>query len=101
MAVSRAMSGLIPLLVRRRFSIRCSLPEKLEPIEPTVVQDGPCKQNILGREDVHIESLHSLFIHKDDGGTVGSNSFRSSFFLTDNSVLGMHVVQSPDGKWTN
>lgn len=69
MAVSSAMSGLIPLLVRRRFSIRCSLPEKLEPIEPTVVQDGPCKQNILGGEDVHIESLHSLFIHKDDGDT--------------------------------
>ncbi|OWZ77215.1 cytoplasmic protein [Cryptococcus neoformans Bt85] len=62
--------------------------EKLEPIEPTVVQDGPCKQNILQEEDVHIESLPSPFIHKDDGG---------KYIQT----YGMHVVQSPDGKWTN
>lgn len=33
--------------------------------------------------------------------TVGSNSFQSSFLLADNSLVGMHVVQSPDGKWTN
>lgn len=60
--------GLEPTAGMKEILDKMLSAEKLQPIEPTVVQDGPCKQNILHEEDVHIESLPSPMIHKDDGG---------------------------------
>ncbi|BGP39400.1 Ferulic acid decarboxylase 1 [Rhodotorula kratochvilovae] len=58
------------------------------PIEPIIVDFGECKENILIGEAVQLDQLPVPLIHKDDGG---------KYIQT----YGMHVVQSPDGKWTN
>ncbi|KAM0752322.1 UbiD family decarboxylase [Meredithblackwellia eburnea MCA 4105] len=58
------------------------------PIEPTVVIGGECKENILKGDEINLEELPAPMIHADDGG---------KYIQT----YGMHVVQSPDGKWTN
>ncbi|KAJ9123046.1 Ferulic acid decarboxylase 1 [Naganishia vaughanmartiniae] len=58
------------------------------PIAPTIVPTGECKENIIEGDQIHLEQLPAPFIHKDDGG---------KYIQT----YGMHVVQSPDGKWTN
>jgi UbiD family decarboxylase len=58
------------------------------PIPPNIVVTGPCKENKLVRGEFDLTKLPVPLIHKDDGG---------KYIQT----YGMHVVQSPDGKWTN
>ncbi|RAO68168.1 uncharacterized protein BHQ10_004180 [Talaromyces amestolkiae] len=58
------------------------------PIPPNIVTDGPCKENKLLRGEFDLTKLPVPLIHKDDGGKYVQ-------------TYGMHVVQSPDGKWTN
>lgn len=82
------------------------------PIEPVVVTEGECKQNIKQGDEIDLLSAPVPLIHKDDGGkyiqTYGAFSLRlgnysapaEAHILRFNSP-GMHVVQSPDGKWTN
>lgn len=60
----------------------------LPPIEPNVVPSGPCKENKLEGDEIDLNAIPSPMIHQADGGR---------YIQT----FGMHVVQSPDGKWTN
>lgn len=61
---------------------------RLPPIAPTVVPTGPCKENSLEGDEIDLDALPSPMMHQSDGG---------KYIQT----LGMHIVQSPDGKWTN
>ncbi|KAH8705940.1 UbiD decarboxylyase family [Talaromyces proteolyticus] len=56
------------------------------PIPPRTVKTGPCKEHILDEFDLN--QLPSPFLHQSDGG---------KYIQT----YGMHIVQSPNGKWTN
>ncbi|KAJ6117742.1 hypothetical protein N7512_007467 [Penicillium capsulatum] len=58
------------------------------PIEPRVVPTGPCKENFLDESQVDLTQLPAPVIHQADGG---------KYIQT----YGMHIVQSPDGSWTN
>ncbi|MFI7004947.1 UbiD family decarboxylase [Streptomyces sp. NPDC050145] len=59
-----------------------------DPVPPTVVPSGPCKENVLLGADVDLERLPVPLLHQEDGGRyVGT--------------YGFHVVQSPDGRWTS
>ncbi|WVQ91235.1 hypothetical protein IAS59_005033 [Cryptococcus gattii] len=80
--------GLEPTASIKQILDKIISADKLESIEPTVLESGPCKQNIIHEKDVHLNALPAPWIHKDDGG---------KYIQT----YGMHVVQSPDGKWTN
>ncbi|TLD11708.1 hypothetical protein PspLS_11792 [Pyricularia sp. CBS 133598] len=60
----------------------------LPPLEPRIVPDGPVKENSLTGDEIDLLSLPSPLVHQSDGGR---------YIQT----FGMHVVQSPDGKWTN
>ncbi|RFU30795.1 hypothetical protein B7463_g5536, partial [Scytalidium lignicola] len=58
-------------------------------VPPVVVPTGPCKENSLVGDDIDLVNLiPSPMIHKSDGG---------KYIQT----YGMHVIQSPDGSWTN
>lgn len=57
-------------------------------IPPTIVPNGPCKENDLEGDAIDLTKLPAPLIHKSDGG---------KYIQT----YGMHVVQSPNGKWTN
>lgn len=57
-------------------------------IEPKIVSTGPCKENKLSGEEIDMTKWPIPQLHNSDGG---------KYIQT----YGMHVVQSPDGKWTN
>lgn len=57
-------------------------------VPPRVVETGSCKENKITGDDIDLTALPSPMIHKSDGG---------KYIQT----YGMHIVQSPDGKWTN
>lgn len=61
---------------------------QLPPITPKVVSTGPVKENSLAGDEIDLTSLPSPLIHQADGGR---------YIQT----FGMHVVQTPDGSWTN
>jgi len=59
-----------------------------QPIKPVIVDDGPCKQNIIVGDDVDLYSLPTPYIHEGDGGRyIGTWAFE--------------VTQDPDTKWSN
>lgn len=58
------------------------------PIPPIIVSNGPCKENSLQGEAIDLTKLPAPMIHDSDGG---------KYIQT----YGMHVMQSPDGSWTN
>ncbi|KAL4893627.1 UbiD decarboxylyase family [Aspergillus ambiguus] len=60
----------------------------IPPIEPTILLTGPCKENRLDESQIDLTKLPAPLIHQSDGGR---------YIQT----YGMHVVQTPDGKWTN
>ncbi|KAI9039768.1 UbiD family decarboxylase [Aspergillus affinis] len=60
----------------------------MPPIQPTIVTTGPCKENVLEESQIDLTKLPAPLIHQSDGG---------KYIQT----YGMHIVQSPDGKWTN
>lgn len=60
----------------------------MSPIEPTILPTGPCKENSLDESQIDLTQLPAPLIHQSDGG---------KYIQT----YGMHIVQSPDGKWTN
>ncbi|KAL1301859.1 hypothetical protein AAFC00_006043 [Neodothiora populina] len=62
--------------------------KKSTPLPPNLVESGPCKENKIFGDDIDLTKLPTPLIHQDDGG---------KYIQT----YGMHVVQSPDGKWTN
>ncbi|KAI1880977.1 hypothetical protein JX265_001217 [Neoarthrinium moseri] len=61
---------------------------ELSPIDPSVVSTGPVKENSLVGDEIDLTALPAPMIHQADGGR---------YIQT----FGMHVVQTPDGKWTN
>lgn len=58
------------------------------PIPPVVVENGPCKEFRLTPEQFDLTMLPAPLLHQSDGGKYVQ-------------TYGMHIVQSPDGKWTN
>ncbi|KAH0044200.1 UbiD-domain-containing protein, partial [Aureobasidium melanogenum] len=61
---------------------------KATPLEPNHLETGSCKENKIFGDDIDLTKLPAPLIHQADGG---------KYIQT----YGMHVVQSPDGKWTN
>ena len=59
-----------------------------EPVAPNHVETGPCKENKIFGDDIDLLALPTPLLHQADGGK----------YL---QTYGMHIVQSPDGKWTN
>ncbi|KAE8448154.1 Ferulic acid decarboxylase 1 [Mollisiaceae sp. DMI_Dod_QoI] len=57
-------------------------------IPQNIIQTGSCKENILSPKDFDLTTLPAPLLHQSDGG---------KYIQT----YGMHIVQSPDGKWTN
>ncbi|KAH7412830.1 UbiD decarboxylyase family [Cadophora sp. MPI-SDFR-AT-0126] len=57
-------------------------------IPPVVVKDGPCKENKLFGDQIDLTRLPAPLMHRFDGG---------KYIQT----FGMHIVQTPDKKWTN
>jgi 4-hydroxy-3-polyprenylbenzoate decarboxylase len=58
------------------------------PIPPTVLDSGPCQQNVLTGTDVDLLRFPTPLIHEGDGGR----------FL---QTYGVNIVKTPDGSWTN
>jgi 4-hydroxy-3-polyprenylbenzoate decarboxylase len=58
------------------------------PIPCNQLKTSPIKEHILRGDEIDLTQLPAPMLHEDDGGK----------YL---DTLGMHVVQSPDGKWTN
>ncbi|KAE8156921.1 UbiD decarboxylyase family [Aspergillus tamarii] len=58
------------------------------PIPCRKLESGPVKDHIIHGDDIDLTQLPVPLLHEHDGG---------KFIET----MGMHVVQSPDGKWTN
>ncbi|GAB1736914.1 hypothetical protein NU219Hw_g284t1 [Hortaea werneckii] len=63
-------------------------PAHCDPIPPNVVADGPVKENRLLDGEFDLTTLPVPLLHQADGG---------KYIQT----YGMHIVQSPDGSWTN
>ncbi|KAI9152314.1 Ferulic acid decarboxylase 1 [Paramyrothecium foliicola] len=59
-----------------------------EPIHPTVVETGPCKEFRLTSDQFDLTKLPAPLLHQSDGGKYVQ-------------TYGMHIVKSPDGKWVN
>ncbi|MFJ9175817.1 UbiD family decarboxylase [Streptomyces sp. NPDC102360] len=59
-----------------------------DPLEPRVVDGGPCKENVLTGEDIDLTRFPVPLLHAEDGGR---------YFGT----YGFHVVRTPDGEWTS
>lgn len=64
--------------------------DKLESIEPTVLESGPCKQNIIHEKDVHLNTLPAPWIHKDDGGKYIQTYGTSCAIITH--VTGIYIT---------
>ncbi|UZJ50684.1 hypothetical protein CBS101457_000004 [Exobasidium rhododendri] len=80
--------GLPHLATARDILAKMGSPAKMDPIPPRVVATGSCKENTLKDGEFDLTKLPSPFLHQADGG---------QYIQT----YGMHVVRSPDGKWTN
>ena len=55
---------------------------------PIVVSDAPCKTNFIGAKDINLQDLPIPQLRMDDGG---------KYMQT----YGIHVLQTPDKRWTN
>lgn len=104
--------GLPPTASMRNILDKMLEADQLSPIPPTVVPTGPCKQNSLEGDQIDLTQLPAPMIHKSDGGAyiqtfgkyltlTGSRPSLSSVRFLLTCTLGMHIVQSPCGKWTN
>lgn len=58
------------------------------PILPGVVGTGPCKEVQLTPDQFDLMTLPAPLLHQADGGRYVQ-------------TYGMHIIQSPDGKWVN
>ncbi|KAK9438222.1 Carboxylyase-related protein [Metarhizium brunneum] len=58
------------------------------PIPPRILSTGPCKQHKIFGDDIDLHKLPAPKLHQGDAGK----------YL---QTYGVHVLQSPDGKWTN
>ncbi|OQE34617.1 hypothetical protein PENCOP_c016G02573 [Penicillium coprophilum] len=60
----------------------------LQPLPPNEVEFGPIKDYKIFGDEIDLTSLPTPLLHQHDGG-----KFIETF--------GMHIVQKPDGTWTN
>ncbi|WP_149563405.1 UbiD family decarboxylase [Streptomyces cacaoi] len=58
------------------------------PVEPVLVAEGPCQEEVWTGDDVDLERFPVPLLHQEDGGR----------YL---GTYGFHIVQSPDGTWTS
>ncbi|KKY25017.1 putative 3-octaprenyl-4-hydroxybenzoate carboxy [Phaeomoniella chlamydospora] len=78
--------GLPTTATMKQFLDKMLSAKTTPPIPPRVVDTGPCKEHIL--DDFDLEKLPCPLLHQSDGGKYVQ-------------TFGMHIVQTPDGKWTN
>lgn len=62
--------------------------KRYKPPASRVVETGPCKENRLVGDEIDLTLLPAPLLHQGDGG-----KYVQSY--------GMHILQSPDGSWTN
>lgn len=80
--------GLDPTATAREIIDALLAARSRRPVEPIVVDSGPCKQNVRLGDDVDLTELPIPHLHEGDGGR----------YL---NTLGMIVARTPDGKWTS
>jgi 4-hydroxy-3-polyprenylbenzoate decarboxylase len=80
--------GLSPRATAREIVEALAQAHDKQPVPPTRVTDGPCKQNKALGKDVDLWRLPTPLIHDGDGGR----------YL---NTWGTIVVRTPDGSWTN
>ncbi|KAF2091008.1 putative 3-octaprenyl-4-hydroxybenzoate carboxy-lyase [Saccharata proteae CBS 121410] len=80
--------GLSPTVGMKEVCEKMLSAKNSPPKAPRVVETGSCKENKIFGDDIDLEALPTPMIHQADGG---------KYIQT----YGMHIVQSPDGKWTN
>lgn len=59
-----------------------------KPLPPNVLESGPCKDNKIFGDQIDLNKLPVPQLHMEDGGR---------YIQT----YGIHILQSPDGSWTN
>ncbi len=70
-------------------AIQAELEHRLEhPVKPKVVQDGPCKENVILGENADLYRFPAPMIHDGDGGR-----YIGTWHLV--------VTKDPDSEWTN
>lgn len=82
--------GLEPTASMKQILDKIISADKLESIEPTVLESGPCKQNIIHEKDVHLNTLPAPWIHKDDGGKYIQTYGTSCAIITH--VTGIYIT---------
>ncbi|GIZ48299.1 hypothetical protein CKM354_001136700 [Cercospora kikuchii] len=80
--------GLKPTASWRDISQRIARGSDAPKQPPRVVPTGPCKENILKGDEVDLHKLPAPKLHIGDGGK----------YL---QTYGIHILQTPDGRWTN
>jgi UbiD family decarboxylase len=80
--------GLEPTVGMNMILNKRSSAQKMPGKPQNIVKTGLCKESILSPEDFDLTTLPAPLLHQSDGG---------KYIQT----YGMHIVQSPDGKWTN
>ena len=80
--------GLPPTASMKDILDKMSNAKTAKPIPPNIVSDGPVKEVRLNPDQFDLTTLPAPLLHKSDGG-----KYIQTYV--------MHVVQSPDGKWTN
>lgn len=80
--------GLPPTSSMKEILDKMVAAKSATPIPPVVVESGSCKEIRLTPEQFDLTRLPAPMLHKSDGG---------KYIQT----YGMHIVQSPDGRWTN
>ncbi|RJE25975.1 cytoplasm protein [Aspergillus sclerotialis] len=59
-----------------------------KPPTSKILETGACKENKLFGDDIDLTELPAPLLHQNDGGKYVQ-------------TYGMHILQSPDGSWTN
>ncbi|RFU25136.1 hypothetical protein B7463_g11198, partial [Scytalidium lignicola] len=72
----------------REVTDKVNLAEGVKSIPPVIVATGFCKENKIFGEDIDLNKIPCPKLHNLDGGK----------YL---QTYGIHILQSPDGKWTN
>ncbi|KAK1518648.1 uncharacterized protein CCOS01_11468 [Colletotrichum costaricense] len=80
--------GLPPTSTMKEILDKMIAAKSATPIPPVVSDTGSCKEIRLTPDQFDLTKLPAPMLHQSDGG---------KYIQT----YGMHVVQSPDGKWTN
>ncbi|QKD50526.2 putative 3-octaprenyl-4-hydroxybenzoate carboxy-lyase [Fusarium oxysporum Fo47] len=80
--------GLEPTASWKEICHRWQSGKRAKVLSPNVLPSGPCKDNKIIGDKVDLTTLPVPFLHTGDGG---------KYIQT----YGVHVLQMPDGSWTN